>query len=403
MPEISLADRPARLTACLALVAFLPMLSSDLFLPALPAIASALAVPVAATQRLFDSYFAGLALSLLVCGPLSDRHGRRRPLLAALALHAATSLAMAGAHDLATLSACRFAQGLASGIPVALWRSIAFDALPLEAATRAISVVVPVMVVSPALAPIVGEWIAALAGWRAIFAALAGVGALAFLLTWGFMPETHRPAPAGGAARQWMSSWLALARSRRFVSFCALACAAYAAYFLYLFQAPLLLLALGYTPRAISYAYLPVTAGFVLGSAVGRRLAPRAGDRAIVTAGTALFAAGAVLLAGWGVAGRPLGAAGLLLAAALLVAANGTLLTIGVARVMAQFPTLRGTSSALLGFSQAAVTALMVGRMSRLNEVLPQARSLSIMIGACLLLAMAALWVYRRAITDTSS
>ncbi|WP_025097889.1 Bcr/CflA family efflux MFS transporter [Burkholderia sp. A1] len=403
MPEISLADRPARLTACLALVAFLPMLSSDLFLPALPAIANALAVPVAATQRLFDSYFAGLALSLLVCGPLSDRHGRRRPLLAALALHAATSLAMAGAHDLATLSACRFAQGLASGIPVALWRSIAFDALPLEAATRAISVVVPVMVVSPALAPIVGEWIAALAGWRAIFAALAGVGALAFVLTCGFVPETHRPAPAGGAARQLMSSWLALARSRRFVSFCALACAAYAAYFLYLFQAPLLLLALGYTPRAISYAYLPVTAGFVLGSAVGRRLAPRAGDRAIVTAGTALFAAGAVLLAGWGVAGRPLGAAGLLLAAALLVAANGTLLTIGVARTMARFPTLRGTSSALLGFSQAAVTALMVGRMSRLNEVLPQARSLSIMIGACLLLAMAALWVYRRAITDTSS
>ncbi|WP_186257982.1 MFS transporter [Burkholderia gladioli] len=348
MPEISLADRPARLTACLALIAFLPMLSSDLFLPALPAIASALAVSVAATQRLFDSYFAGLALSLLVCGPLSDRHGRRRPLLAALALHAATSLAMAGAHDLATLSACRFAQGLASGIPVALWRSIAFDALPLEAATRAISVVVPMMVVSPALAPIVGEWIAALAGWRAIFAALAGVGALAFALTWGFVPETHRPAPAGGAAWQWMSSWLALARSRRFVSFCALACAAYAAYFLYLFQAPL-------------------------------------------------------LLAGWGVAGRPLGAAGLLLAAALLVAANGTLLTIGVARAMAQFPTLRGTSSALLGFSQAAVTALMVGRMSRLNEVLPQARSLSIMIGACLLLAMAALWVYRRAITDTSS
>ncbi|WP_186199905.1 Bcr/CflA family efflux MFS transporter [Burkholderia gladioli] len=403
MPEISLADRPARLTACLALIAFLPMLSSDLFLPALPAIASALAVPVAATQRLFDSYFAGLALSLLVCGPLSDRHGRRRPLLAALALHAAASLAMAGAHDLATLSACRFAQGLASGIPVALWRSIAFDALPLEAATRAISVVVPVMVVSPALAPIVGEWIAALAGWRAIFAALAGVGALAFALTWGFVPETHRPAPAGGAARQWMSAWLALARSRRFVSFCALACAAYAAYFLYLFQAPLLLLALGYTPRAIGYAYLPVTAGFVLGSTVGRRLAPRAGDRAIVTAGTALFAAGAVLLAGWGVAGRPLGAAGLLLAAALLVAANGTLLTIGVARAMARFPTLRGTSSALLGFSQAAVTALMVGRMSRLNDVLPQARSLSIMIGACLLLAMAALWVYRRAITDTSS
>ncbi|WP_186101684.1 Bcr/CflA family efflux MFS transporter [Burkholderia gladioli] len=403
MPEISLADRPARLTACLALIAFLPMLSSDLFLPALPAIASALAVPVAATQRLFDSYFAGLALSLLVCGPLSDRHGRRRPLLAALALHAATSLAMAGAHDLATLSACRFAQGLASGIPVALWRSIAFDALPLEAATRAISVVMPVMVVSPALAPIVGEWIAALAGWRAIFAALAGVAALAFVLTWGFVPETHRPAPAGGAARQSMSAWLALARSRRFVSFCALACAAYAAYFLYLFQAPLLLLALGYTPRAIGYAYLPVTAGFVLGSTVGRRLAPRAGDRAIVTAGTALFAAGAVLLAGWGVAGRPLGAAGLLLAAALLVAANGTLLTIGVARTMARFPTLRGTSSALLGFSQAAVTALMVGRMSRLNEVLPQARSLSIMIGACLLLAMAALWVYRRAITDTSS
>ncbi|WP_070107022.1 MFS transporter [Burkholderia plantarii] len=394
----ALTDRPAILTACLALIAFLPMVASDLFLPALPAIATTLGVPVAATQRLFDSYFAGLALSLLVCGPISDRFGRRRPLLAALAAYTASCLAMAAAPDLGTLALGRCLQGLGAGFPAALWRSVAFDALPPERATKSVSVVVPVMVISPALAPIAGEWIAAAAGWRAIFVALGLAGALAFGITWRVLAETHRHAPAA-SVKQALAPYLALARSRRFLSFCGAACAAYAAYFLYLFQAPLILLSLGCTPRQIGYAYLPVTLGFVLGSRLGARLAPRLDDRAIVTTGVAMFGAGAGLLILWDLAGRPFGAPGLLLAAASFVAANGILLTVGVARTMARFPTLRGTTSGLLGFSQAATTAWLIARMSRLNAVLPLTHSLSVMIGACVLLGAVSVAAFRAAST----
>ena len=394
----SAVNRPTSLAIYLALIAALPMISSDIFLPALPSIsmkrdvnefeiAKSLDITLAMTQRLFDSYFVGLALSLLVCGPISDQVGRRKVLLAALLLYSLGAFVLVFGADLSQLVAGRCLQGLGAGVLVALWRSVAFDALPLARATKATSIIVPVMVISPALAPIAGEWISSVAGWRAIFGTLAALGFLAAVVTFVFLPETHTGKRANKSWVGLFASYSIITRSRLFMSFCLVACAVYAAYFLYLFQSPLILLSLGHTTREISFLYIPVTCSFAIGSAIGSRLSMRATGLAVMTTGSLIFATGAALLIAWCTADHPFGTVGLLVPSCLFIVGNGILLTVGVARTMALFPDTRGATSSLISFSQAAFTAVLVGALSRMNARFTSSQSLALMIAACLLLA----------------
>jgi DHA1 family bicyclomycin/chloramphenicol resistance-like MFS transporter len=379
--------RPNSLAIYLALIAALPMISSDIFLPALPSIAKSLGITLAMTQRLFDSYFLGLALSLLVCGPISDRVGRRKVLLHALVVYSLGAFVLVFGTDLSQLVIGRCLQGLGAGVLVALWRSVAFDALPFERASRATSIIVPVMVISPALAPIAGEWMASAAGWRTIFGTLAGIGAIAAAVTFVFLPETHTGARTNTSRSGLFASYSIIVRSPLFVSFCLIACAVYAAYFLYLFQSPLILLSLGHTTREISYLYIPATCAFAIGSAMGSRLSLRMTGLLVVSTGSLIFGAGAALLITWCTADHPFGTVGLLASSCLFIIGNGILLTVGVARTMALFPDARGASSGLISFSQAAFTALQIGAMSRINARFTSSQSLAWMIAACLLVA----------------
>ena len=386
--------RPASLSIYLALIAALPMISSDIFLPALPSIAKSLGITLAMTQRLFDSYFVGLAFSLLVCGPISDHVGRRKVLLLGLIVYSLGAFALVLGTDLSQLVVGRCMQGLGAGVLVALWRSVAFDALPFERASRATSVIVPVMVISPALAPIAGEWISSTAGWRAIFGTLAGFGVIAAVVTFVFLPETHIGARTNKSWRSLFNAYSIIMRSQLFVSFCLIACAVYAAYFLYLFQSPLILLSLGHTTREISYLYIPVTGAFAMGSALGSRLSLRMTGLPVISTGSLIFGAGAALLITWCLTAHPFGTIGLLVSSCLFIVGNGILLTVGVARAMALFPDARGASSGLISFSQAAFTALQVGAMSRINARFTFSQSLAWMLAACLLVAGVAFWFF---------
>jgi DHA1 family bicyclomycin/chloramphenicol resistance-like MFS transporter len=91
----------------------LPALGTDLFVPALPALASSLGAPVSAGQFTLTTYFAGLAAGMLFWGPLSDRFGRRPVLLAGLATMLVASLAAALVESIAAVAAARLAQGVA--------------------------------------------------------------------------------------------------------------------------------------------------------------------------------------------------------------------------------------------------------------------------------------------------
>lgn len=178
-------------------------LSIDMYLPALPAIGTALTGDPAGAQGSLAAYFAGLAVGGLVVGPLSDHWGRRRPLLIGLLAYIAGSLGCALAGDAGVLAASRFLQALGGAAAMVIPRALVRDHHTGAAAVRTMSMLMLVGAAAPIIAPLLGGVVLQHLGWRSIFVVLAAVAGVllagSLLLIDGGPAE--RPRRAGGQLR----------------------------------------------------------------------------------------------------------------------------------------------------------------------------------------------------------
>lgn len=198
MTAVGGARMPGWLWLLGGLTALAP-LSIDMYLPAFPSIAQALQTSRGSVERTLPIFLAGLALGQLVYGPLSDRLGRRPPLLAGLVIYIGCSLACALTADIGQLTVWRFLQALGGGAGLVIARAVIRDRFDLQASARAISSLMLIMGVAPILAPLAGGWMLALASWRGIFIVQAAFGVLLMLGCMIGLRET-RTLPAAGAA-----------------------------------------------------------------------------------------------------------------------------------------------------------------------------------------------------------
>ena len=176
-----------------SLSAFGP-LSIDMYLPALPQLSDDFHVGASTAQLTLTACLAGLALGQLVAGPLSDRFGRRAPLLAGLALFVVSSLLCAAAPSAAALIGLRFVQGIGGAAGIAISRAIARDLYGGDALARFFSTLMLVNGLAPILAPVVGAQILRVTSWRGVFVALAGIGAVLAVAAAVGLRETLPPA-----------------------------------------------------------------------------------------------------------------------------------------------------------------------------------------------------------------
>ncbi|MGD9957450.1 MAG: Bcr/CflA family efflux MFS transporter, partial [Candidatus Nanopelagicales bacterium] len=172
-----------------ALSAFGPV-SLDLYLPAFPEIAQSFGVSTGDVQLTFAACLLGLGLGQLVYGPLSDRFGRKPPLLAGLVLYVAASLLCAAAPSLVALTSLRFVQGLGGCAGLVIARAIVRDGFDGPELTRSFSVIASVSMVAPLLAPSAGALVLRTTSWRVLFVVIAAFGA-ACLVAALRLPETH--------------------------------------------------------------------------------------------------------------------------------------------------------------------------------------------------------------------
>ncbi|MFC3500229.1 multidrug effflux MFS transporter [Micromonospora krabiensis] len=189
----TVADRartgPGLLALLGLLTAFGP-LSLDMYLPAFPAMTHDLGADQARIQLSLTTCLIGMALGQLVTGPLSDRWGRRRPVLAGVAAYALLSLVCAITPNAPALAAARFAQGFAGGMGVVVARAVVRDLHSGRAAAKYFSRLTLVFGVAPVAAPAVGSLVLRFGSWRAIFVTLAVIGLLlAAAVAWR-LPET---------------------------------------------------------------------------------------------------------------------------------------------------------------------------------------------------------------------
>lgn len=165
----------------------------DMYLPALPRITAEFGASEAAVQLTLAGTMVGMALGMLVIGPLSDSLGRRRPLLVGVSAHVIASLAILLVPNVETLGILRVLQGFGAAASATIGMAVVRDLFTGVRAAQVLSRLMLVMGLAPILAPSIGSAILTVTGWRAIFLVLALISAFVIAGTARFLPETLPP------------------------------------------------------------------------------------------------------------------------------------------------------------------------------------------------------------------
>jgi len=185
------APRPARLSLLLGLLSTVGAFSIDAFFPALRAISHEFHLSSLQAQQTLTVYMLGYAVAALFHGSLSDALGRRRPILASLCVYTVASVGCAAAPSFATLLMFRALQGLVAGAGQIIGRAIVRDHFHGAEAQRLMSMITMIFGLGPAAAPIIGGWVHAWLGWRAVFGSMAVLGLSLLVFAALRLPETY--------------------------------------------------------------------------------------------------------------------------------------------------------------------------------------------------------------------
>ncbi|SEJ65321.1 MFS transporter, DHA1 family, bicyclomycin/chloramphenicol resistance protein [Pseudomonas linyingensis] len=257
------------------LTAIAPM-STDMYLPAFPAIQTALELAPGEVELSFSAYFVGMLLGMLCYGPISDRFGRKPPLLFGLSLYTLASLLLAGSDSLTELIGWRFVQGLGGCAGAVLAVAIVRDRCTPQQAGRVMSLITLVMGVAPVFAPLAGGLVLELWGWHAIFVALAGFGVCCLLGLLTVLDESLAQRSASLALRPVLAGYGQLLRDRRFIGYSLSQACTTGAMFAYIVGSPFVLIDLhGVSPQRFGLFFGINAIGLVLASQLVRLLLRR--------------------------------------------------------------------------------------------------------------------------------
>lgn len=363
-PDRAALGVPLGLVVLLGSLQGLGPLSLDTYLPALPDIARDLGASTSATQLTLTATLVGLAAGQLVFGALSDRLGRRRPLLAGLGLYVVASLLCAAAPSVEFLVGGRFVQGFAGAAGMVSAMAVARDSTRGTAMARLFAALMLVTGVAPIVAPVLGGQLLLLTSWRGIFVLLALAGAALLAVAALRLPETLMvDRRRGGDLRETLRTFGGLLRDRGFsgpVLALVLACGGL---FGYLSGSPFLLQDVhGLSAQAYSGVFAINTIGLTALSQLSGRVVHRTGPARLLLVGTAVCGLGGVGLLAATVTGA--GLIAVLPALFCVVGGMGFVFPNASALALAAHGEAAGSASALLGTGQflaGAVAAPLVG------------------------------------------
>ncbi|MFB4295982.1 multidrug effflux MFS transporter [Actinomadura sp. NTSP31] len=350
------ADRRVVLIGVLGALTAMAPLSIDMYLPALPRVASDLSTGAMQAQLTLTACVVGLAVGQAVAGPLSDALGRRRPLLVGLAAYAAASLLCVAAPNVETLIALRVVQGAAGAAGIVIARAVVRDLYDGVAAAKFFSTLMLVNGLAPILAPVIGGQLLRVMPWPGVFGVLTGIGVALFLAVLAGLGETLPPGRREtGGLRATVRTFRGLAADRSFVGPGLALALAFAALFTYISGSPFVLQDIYHlSPQAFSIAFGVNSLGIVAAGQVSGWLAGRVALGRLLAAGLAIVAAGGIGL----LVAVPAGGGLPAVLPALFLVASGQGLVMPNATALAladRPPQVTGSASALLGLSQFAL------------------------------------------------
>ncbi|MCX3059639.1 multidrug effflux MFS transporter [Streptomyces beihaiensis] len=342
-----------------------PPLSMDMYLPALPEVTGALHTSAATAQLTLTACLTGMALGQMVVGPMSDKWGRRRPLLTGLLVYVAATAVCAVAPEVTLLVAFRLLQGLAGAAGIVIARAVVRDLYDGVAMARFFSTLMLISGVAPIVAPLVGGQVLRVTDWRGVFVVLTAVGVALTGLVWKCLPETLPPERRhGGGVGQALRTMRGLVADRVFTGYMIAGGFAFAALFAYISASPFVIQEIyGASPQTFSLLFGLNSVGLIaVGQLNGKVLVGRVSLDKVLAVGLSVIvvAAAFLLLVATGALGGPheLGLVPVAVGLFVLMAAMGTATPNTNALALMRTPHAAGSASALLGTSSFLIGAI---------------------------------------------
>jgi DHA1 family bicyclomycin/chloramphenicol resistance-like MFS transporter len=353
------------LTLLLASLTAIGPLSTDMYVPSLPAIGDALHASTEQVQLTISSYLLGFAAGQILYGPVSDRFGRKPVIMTALVLYGIGSVVCATTQSIEMLAAVRFVQALGGAGAIVLARAVVRDLYSGVRAGRELSHMGSIQALAPILAPVIGGALQTVFGWRASFILLVifavGVGTATARL----LPETlHKPTPGPFSLAAMGRLFGSVLVHRSFLAHLGIVITTFVGLYAWVAGSSIVIQGIyGLSPLAFGATYAIGSSGYLLGTNIAVRVVMRHGLDRMIGIGTAIMAAGGLMMA----AVVTLGLSNVIwLVAGMTVYLTGMGLSMPqtLAGAITPFHDRAGTASSLMGFSQqssASIAAAIIG------------------------------------------
>jgi MFS transporter, DHA1 family, multidrug resistance protein len=351
----AMADAQAhglRTLAILSLLMAFASISTDLYLPALPAMATALHAHAGTLEYTISGYLVGFSVGQLAWGPIGDRHGRKLPISAGLLLFVVGSAGCAMSANAASIIAWRAVQAIGACASVVLARAMVRDLYSGPRAAQMMSTLMTVMAIAPLVGPSVGGAILHFASWRAIFWTLVGVGFVT-LLALTVLPETlpeerRNDEPLSKA----FVAYGQLLLNRRLMGYAGTSGFFYGGIYAYIAGTPFAFITYHHiSPQAYGILFAAGIVGIMATNQLNARFVHRWSSDALMRTGATVAALAGVLVTVTSVTDLG-GLFGLVAPLFIFVSANGFIVANSIAGALGTFPSRAGAVSALVGSIQ---------------------------------------------------
>lgn len=372
-----------RFLVWLAGLSVLGFLATDMYLPAFAAIQADLQTPASAVSASLSLFLAGFAAAQLLWGPLSDRYGRKPVLLIGLTIFALGSLGMLWVENAATLLVLRFVQAVGVCAAAVIWQALVTDYYPSQKVNRIFAAIMPLVGLSPALAPLLGSWLLVHFSWQAIFATLFAITVVLILPIFWLKPTTK----ARNNSQDGLT-FTDLLRSKTYRGNVLIYAACSASFFAWLTGSPFILSEMGYSPAVIGLSYVPQTIAFLIGGYGCRAALQKWQGKQLLPWLLALFAVSVIATWAAGFISH-VSLVEILIPFCVMAIANGAIYPIVVAQALRPFPHATGRAAALQNTLQLGLCFLASLVVSWLISIsTPLLTTTSVMLSTVVLVAL---------------
>ncbi len=344
----------------LAGLSVIGFLATDMYLPAFDKMRIDLDTSKNSISASLTLFLAGYAIAQLLWGPLADKIGKPRSILMGLGIFTIASFAIYFTNSVTMLLALRLIQAIGVCAAAVSWQALVIERYPADQTNKVFATIMPLVALSPALAPLLGVFMLDHYDWRSIFIVLALIALL--LMAYTFTLKTEKSVN-GSTLKQKGESYIQLLQSKTYIGNVMIYAVCSGAFFAWLTGSPFFLKELGYSEGEIGFSFVPQTIAFMAGGYGYRALSDKVEGRRILPFLLVLYSIAVIGVLAITVMTTPT-LVMLLVPFCLMALANGACYPIVVAQAMKLFPNSLGKASAMQNALQLGTCFLASGIVS---------------------------------------